>query len=178
MDEGMIAQGSKESHSEIVREAEIRRWFRYSVFLKGLLAVLEIGAGIITMLIKPQTVLNIADLLTADELAENPHDFIASHLAAYAHQLAFAPHLLIGIFVLADGLVKLLVVVLLLKEKIWAYPLAIGVLAFFAIYEGVRFLHTQSPLLIALIVFDIIIIWLVWREYAVVRSHLAYAEKV
>ncbi len=143
-----------------------------------MLAVVEIAAGTVTMLIKPQTILNIVDIFTADELAENPHDFVASHLVSYAHQLAFSPHFLIGAFVLVDGLLKFTVVVLLLREKTWAYPFAIGVLALFACYEFFRFMQTHSILLILLVVFDVLIVGFVWREYTVVRLRFASARRV
>jgi uncharacterized membrane protein len=50
-------------------------------------------------------------------------------------------------------------------NKLWAYPLTIGVFGAFAMYQVFRFTHTHSWALVILTIFDVLIILLTWNEY-------------
>jgi uncharacterized membrane protein len=62
-------------------------------------------------------------------------------------------------------LVKVLLVTCLWLNKLWAYPMTIGVFGAFALYQVFRFTHTHSWALIVLTIFDVLIILLTWNEY-------------
>ncbi|TMV55178.1 DUF2127 domain-containing protein, partial [Thioclava sp. BHET1] len=74
-----------------------------------------------------------------------------------------------GIYLLIHGIVKLCVVAGLALEILWAYPASILVLIAFILYQLERFTHTHSIVLIALTAFDLVVIWLAWHEYQVMR---------
>jgi uncharacterized membrane protein len=61
-------------------------------------------------------------------------------------------------------------VIALLKNKLWAYPWSLVVLGSFILYQIYRFTFTHSLALIVLTVFDLAVIWLIWREYQIVRT--------
>jgi uncharacterized membrane protein len=75
-----------------------------------------------------------------------------------------------SLYLLAHGVVKLALVVLLLFNKIWAYPLTIAVFGAFMVYQVHRFTHTHSWALIWLTVFDAVIVYLTWKEYQEQRA--------
>lgn len=53
----------------------------------------------------------------------------------------------------------------LLREKMWSYKTAIGLLSVFIVYMVYRFSYTHSPFLALLIATDIATVVLIWREY-------------
>ena len=55
--------------------------------------------------------------------------------------------------------------VALLRSKLWAYPAAIAVFGGFVGYQVYRFTLTGGFGLVALSVFDLIVIWFIWLEY-------------
>jgi uncharacterized membrane protein len=69
--------------------------------------------------------------------------------------------------------VKLLLVVGLLKNKLWSYPASFVVLGLFIAYQLYRFSYTHSVGLIVLTIFDVIVIGLICQEYSLVRRHLS-----
>jgi uncharacterized membrane protein len=70
-----------------------------------------------------------------------------------------------ALYLLSHGLVKALLVTCLWMNKLWAYPLTIGVFGAFAMYQVFRFTHTHSWALVILTIFDVLIILLTWNEY-------------
>ncbi len=65
---------------------------------------------------------------------------------------------------------KLLLVVALLRGELWAYPIAVVVFAGFILYQLYRFTLTHGLGLIALSLFDAVVIWLIWLEYRALRA--------
>lgn len=157
------------------QQENIYRFFRLSVLAKGALSALEIAGGLLVLIIPPAVVANLVLVLTAPELAEEPGDFIASHLAALAHQFALSSTLFISLYLLSRGLVKLGLVVALLKNKLWAYPASLAVLGLFVVYQLYQIAATHSALIIALTLFDFVVMYFIWREYRVVQEHLRAA---
>ena len=138
--------------------------FRAGVILKGLDGVLEIAGGVALWLVSPGLILRWIGLLTQDEIARNRHDVIAHHLRLAVGSLVSGKHFL-ALYLLAHGIVKILVVVALLKNRLWAYPVSIAVFGAFIVYQLYRFTLGGSAGLIVLSAFDLIVIWLIWMEY-------------
>jgi uncharacterized membrane protein len=66
---------------------------------------------------------------------------------------------------MAHGTVKVVLVIALLLNKLWAYPWMIIVLVLFIGYQLYRIVLHPTAGLIALTVFDVLIVALTWREY-------------
>lgn len=77
--------------------------------------------------------------MTQDELVEDPHDFVASYLVDWAEHFSMGTKSFYAYYLLSHGAVKLLLVVGLMKEKSWAYPVSLAVMALFIIYQLYRF---------------------------------------
>ena len=146
-------------------ESKIYLVFFYSVVLKGLNAIGEIVGGIVALIISQEFIIRIALFLTQSELSEDPNDKLANYLIYSAQQLSISSKHFIAIYLLSHGIIKLGLVVGLLKNKAWAYPISILIFALFILYQIYRFYFTHSIWLIALTIFDLAVIWLVWHEY-------------
>lgn len=73
-----------------VNEHRIHQVFRVSVILKGLHALTEIAGGLVFYVVSAPTMLHWVNLVTQDELTEDPRDFVASHLLSAAQHLTGA----------------------------------------------------------------------------------------
>ena len=65
---------------------------------------------------------------------------------------------------------KIVLIGLVLREKLWAYPWLIAVLVAFIAYQIYQITVQFSAGLTALTVFDAILVWLTWREYRTRRA--------
>src|SRR4051794_11115100 len=149
----------------VVSERRIHQLFEISVLLKGFYAVLECAAGIGLALISTNTILGWITWLTQDEIAKDPDDYIATHLLNLAQTFSLSQQDFYVFYLVGHGLVKLLLVAGLLKNKLWAYPMALVAVSLFVIYQLCRFSYTHSLGLILLTMFDMFFIALVWHEY-------------
>ncbi len=123
-------------------------------------------------LISTNSIVNAVNAITQEELVKNPHDFVATRLLAMAHSFSVQTKNFYAFYLLSHGVVKLLLVVGLLRNKLWSYPASLIVLALFVAYQLYRFSHTHGLGLIALSIFDVIVMMLIWHEYGLARRHL------
>ncbi len=141
------------------------RIFEIGIILKGLDGVLEIIGGLLLLAVTPATIDRMVVRLTQHELSEDPHDFIASHLLRYTHGLTGSAVTFAAVYLLAHGIVKIVLVAALLRNQAWAYPWMIGFLLLFIGYQLYRLALSPTFWLTALTIFDALIVWLTWREW-------------
>jgi len=146
------------------------RSFRISISLKGLHALLETIVGIMLLKIDPQTLNRLALAVLHQELSEDPQDYVATHLVRASQHFAGSGKYFASLYLLSHGVVKLVLVVALLRNKLWAYPWMIVTLAAFVCYQTYRFALSHSVAMILLTLFDIVVIFLTWFEYGKQRS--------
>jgi uncharacterized membrane protein len=144
--------------------------FRVSLYLKGLDGLLEIFGGILLLLISPEQINHLAKWLTQGELSQDPNDFIANHILKTAHELTGASLLFGALYLLSHGIVKIVLIVEVLRDRLWAYIGLIVVTIGFVIYQLYRLSYKFSVSLTLLTLFDLLIIYLTQKEY---RKHKA-----
>ena len=148
----------------------LHRTFEIFLLLKGLNAAVELGSAALFWLVKPGSLGPWLHTLTASELAEDPHDLIGNWiLQAGGRYSPDVQHFAI-FYLLCHGLIKLGLVLLLWRRKLWSYPVAVGVLALFVVYLGIRWTQTHAIILVPLGAFDLVMIWLVLGEYRRIRA--------
>jgi uncharacterized membrane protein len=149
------------------------RTFEIGIILKGLDGVLETVGGLLLLAVSPSTINRVVRGLTEHELSEDPHDYIAVHLLRFTHGLTGSAVTFAAVYLLVHGVVKVVLVAALLRNKLWAYPWLIAVLLAFIGYQLYRIAIKPTGGLIALTVFDALITWLTWREW---RKQLALRQ--
>lgn len=154
-----------------VDERRIHRIFEIGVWLKGAHALVECAGGLLLYVVSTATIASWVNVLTQDELIEDPNDFIAGHLSRMASQFSVASEHFYAFYLLSHGLIKLLLVVGLLRGKLWSYPASLVALSAFMAYQLYRYSYTHSVGLLVLTVFDAIVMVLIWHEWRVVRRH-------
>ncbi len=146
-------------------ERTIFRLFEIGLIIKAIDGALETLGGILLVTLPVHTLNRLVRFLTLHELVHDPHDFIATHLVQITETLTTNAKLVAAFYLLIHGLVKILLVVNLLRNKLWAYPVAMAVLSTFILYQLYRFTHHHAWWLLVLSLFDLIIVVLTWHEY-------------
>jgi uncharacterized membrane protein len=162
------------SHASIGVERKIEHmFFLLSVWSKGVAGLLETIGGLLLLFI-PHTGLNaLVVFLTAPELAEDPTDRIATLLQRMVHELSADTKLFASGYLIVHGIIKVFLVAGLLGRRLWSYPVSLWFLAGFIAYQAYRFFFTHSLWMIALTIVDLIVAFLIWREYQACKQGLA-----
>ncbi len=154
----------------VLKEKKIREIFKISVFVKGFHAMLELIGGLLLLFVKTSTITRLVISFTQEELTEDPNDLVANYLFQYAQNLSISSQRFAAFYLLSHGVIKLLLFAGLLRDRLWAYPSSILVLGIFILYQVYRFTFTHSLGLVALSVFDLVVVWLVWHEYNIIKQ--------
>ena len=141
-----------------MEEKRIHQIFVASVLAKGLHALLEIAGGLALYLFSAEAVARILNEV-------DKHDWVARHFPL-SEQGFYA------FYLLSHGLVKSILVLFLLREKLWAYPASIAVFGLFILYQLYRFSFTHEIGLVLLSIFDLLVILLAVHEYQLLRKQL------
>lgn len=157
-----------------MNERRIHQIFEISILLKGAHALIECIGGLALVFVSTSAITNLVNALTQHELSEDPHDFVAAHLLALAQNFTASTKHFYAFYLLSHGLIKVLLVIGLLRNKLWAYPASLVVLGLFIVYQLYRFSYTHGFGLIVLTLFDLLVIGLIWHEYRLVRRHPAF----
>ena len=141
-----------------MNEKRVHQVFVVSVAAKGLHALIEIAGGLALYLFSAGA---IAAWL--DEV--DRRDFVVRHFPL-SEQRFYA------FYLLSHGLIKAVIVVGLLRQKLWAYPASFIVFGLFIAYQLYRYSWTHDIALIVLSIFDLFVIALAVHEYRLLRKHL------
>src|SRR6202521_522700 len=155
-----------------MNERRIHQMFEVSVLLKGAHALIECMGGLSLAFVSTGAIAALVNTLTQEELIEDPHDFIATHLLSLAQNFTVSTQHFYAFYLFSHGVIKVFLVIGLLRNKLWAYPVSLVVLGLFIVYQRYRFSYTRGFGLIVLTVFDVIVMGLIWHEYRLLRRHL------
>lgn len=144
--------------------------FAVGLALKGLDGLAEVVGGLWLLLLGPVRLQAWVGLLVAPELRQDPHDAIATHILHWAAQFDQGSVLFAVAYLLSHGAAKLVVIVEILRGRLWAYPGLIGLTAAFAAYQ-LYHMAVAGPSFgfVALTLFDLLIIALTVVEYRRLR---------
>ena len=156
----------------VLEEKRIHQIFQISVLLKGAHALLEIIGGIGLFFISTSAIAQFVVALTGGELLEDSHDFLANYFLHMAQAFSIGDKTFAAFYLLSHGVIKIFLVAGLLRDKLWAYPASLTVLSLFIAYQLYRYTFSHSFALILLSIFDLLVIWLIWHEYRLIRLHL------
>jgi len=141
-----------------VQEKRVHQIFVVSVLFKGAHALIEIAGGLALYLLSADTIANWLDEVDKHAWVERHFPFTEQHFYAF--------------YLLSHGLVKSVLIVGLLREKLWAYPASFAVFGAFIAYQLYRYSYTHEIALIALSIFDLFVIYLAIHEYRLLRRHM------
>ncbi len=154
-------------------KSPVGRWlhwlFEASLLFKGLLAFGETMGGLGLVLTPNHAILSLVSWMTRHELAQDPADAMAQWFERLATGFPLATQQFYAIYLLAHGALKFIMVLMLQRQIIWAYPAAMVVLAGFVLYQLFEFVAHGSTILLGLAALDSLMIVLVWREWGILK---------
>jgi uncharacterized membrane protein len=156
-----------------VSERTLHLTFVVALWAKAALAASEIVGGVAAWLVSKQFLLREVVAVTRGELAEDPHDAVANYLLHSAQHLSVGAKTFAAIYLLAHGVIKLWLVIGLLRERLWYYPIAIAVFVGFIAYQVYRYALHHSALLLVITALDVVVIALTWHEWRYLGRRLA-----
>ncbi len=152
------------------KEGTLHKFFLIGLVLKFLNGLLEIIGGI--LFIFGGQVIGIVNVLAQNELIEDPADIIANSVRHFLPYFSSRFQLFAISFLLSHGIIKIVLIIALIRRKLWAYPASIVVFAFFIVYQLYRYAFTCSVWLIIFSLIDAFIIYLIWQEYCWLKSKI------
>lgn len=152
------------------------RLFTATLAVKGSLAAIESLVGLGMWLSAHFAVTRGIDLekplswLQQHKLAQDPSDPLVQLSQQTAQQVMPPTDDFYALYLVMHGLLKLIMVLLLARRVLWAYPAAMAVLACFVVYQFYEFVNAQSYYLLLLCGFDSFMIYLVAKEYRLLKT--------
>ena len=144
--------------------------FDVSILLRGIHALVEIISGTLIFLVSSNFLFRFINIITFGELTENPVDSFTQHLLTFTHSFLGGTKEFIAFYLFSHGIFNLIIVIGLFQKKIWAYYASFILLTFFAFYQMYKYVFQPNIWMIILTIFDLITIWLVWREYVRIKN--------
>jgi uncharacterized membrane protein len=139
--------------------------FEGSLLLKGVGATLETIGAVLLIFVPSQAAMRFAHFVTQRELFEDPHDLIANSFIQTINGLWVSSHTFAILFLLIHASIKFIIVIGLLKNVLWVYPFSFITLILTIMYQCYDIAVHFSVGMLLLTLFDVFILWLVWREY-------------
>ena len=139
--------------------------YEIGILLKGFDGTMELLGGLLLAVVPSSAITRLTHFLVDNELNSDPHDFLATHILHFGTHIAQGHNLFAILFLLTHGAVKVGLVLALLRQKHWAYPLALVALAAFLMYQLYLLVAKTTFGMAFLTLLDAAIIYLVWREW-------------
>jgi uncharacterized membrane protein len=146
------------------------RAFEVGIFLKALDGVLECIGGMLIWFVTPALLVRVFRTLYGHEIFRMAGEQFGFHAQAVSQKFASGSKLFPSLFLASHGITKVLLVIAIWMNRLWAYPLMILVFGGFSVYQLYRLAHTHSLMLALLTLIDIAIVILTWREYQEQRA--------
>lgn len=161
----------------VTEEKRIYQFFFGSVLLKGAISFAEIVAGILFFFITPQEVIDFILSISKIILPGPLQSLAESIMTSVGHELMIVSASIIGLYLLTRGLIKFLLIWAMLKNILWAYPWSLVVLGLFVLSQLYQIAMTQSLLIIGVTLFDLVVMYFIWREYKIVEAHQKHKHR-
>lgn len=150
-------------------ESKLFKIGMYWRVLYGAIRIL-VGLTLLEFINIPFTVL--LQRIMSHELAEDPADDLFTFTNHFLQIHPLHVTYFLSFYLIFWGIIDIFLSINLLKRKTWAFPASLGLVTFFVLYELYRLTHTHSLILLSIILIDIIIIWVINREYKKVKTIL------
>ncbi len=151
----------------------IDKLFEGGLIIKGFTGLLEFSAGLALVFVRPDTISRFVATLTQPELAEDPRDRLVHYLMQSVRELGGTSRAFLIAYLWVHAAVKLIAVIGLLRNHLWAYPFSLITLGLLMLYQVYSIIFVSpSLLMIGLTLFDVVVLWLIWHEYGIMRLRL------
>lgn len=154
---------------DLTSPKSISLFFHASMWWRIFYGSLRLLLGFVLLKVVGSTFTDVLVSVMSHELVEDPYDAIFQFLYTLFEDHSFTITYFVAGYLLFWGTIDILLSILLLKHKLWAFPVSIGLILVFIGYSMLRLAHTHSLVLAGVIVIDTIILYLIYREYTLLK---------
>lgn len=148
-------------------EKMVYELFFWSILAKGAISLAELVVGIALLFIPSAFIISWTLFILQYIPVASLQNSLMQEVAAYTSgTVAF-----VAFYLLSRGLIKVFLIVGLLKNKKWAYPASLVVLALLILYQLYQLAQAYSLILIFVTVFDLFVMYFIWREWKIVEKY-------
>ena len=151
----------------------VHRAFWLSLFLKGLDGLLQLLGGIVVLFFEPGTLGKTYRYLTRFLMGHRTDNPEAQFIRDAAHSFHMSTEILVFVYLVSHGIIKVLLVYGLLKERLWVFPAALAGFGFFLVLEIFRISQHFYWAIAALMCIDVFVITMVILEWKKVKRQAA-----
>ena len=145
--------------------------FEAGIVIKGVTGGLEFLGGVLLLFFDPSVMHEFILFVTQKELLQDPHDKIATFLLITTQDLGASGKVFTVAYLWIHAIIKLVAVIGILRNQLWAYPFSLITLGLLMLYQIYSILFVKLSVgMILLTIFDVLIVWLIWREYRKIRT--------
>jgi uncharacterized membrane protein len=148
-------------------EHVVYEFFLWSILLKGAISAAEVAAGVAVFFIPPAFIVSTAILLLNFIPVPSVQSLLLEEVAKYTTGAVT----FVAVYLLSRGIVKVVLIWSLLKNRLWAYPASLVVLALFVLYQLYQLVTDRSLIILAISLFDLVVMYFIYREWRIVRRH-------
>lgn len=154
------------------------RLFRLTMWWRIMYGFMRLFVGFAFIKIVNTPLIDILYKFTSTEIGEDPTDFFVSILNSFLQVHPLTITYFLAAYMIFWGIVDIFLSASLLRHKLWAFPVTLWLIALFVLYMFYRFTHTHSPILIATIIFDFWIFWLIGREFKKIKKSMTTSQSI
>jgi len=139
--------------------------FRYGMYWRIFYGALRTVLGLVLLKLINVPFSELLYRLLGQEVIEDPSDFLFTTANYFLQLHPLSVTYFLSAYLIFWGITDIFLSICLLKHRLWAFPVSLGLIVLFVLYELYRFTHTHSLMLLGVICIDGIIFWLIHREY-------------
>lgn len=139
--------------------------FTYGMWWRIGYGILRTFFGLAILKVVGTPLTDVVKFLMGHELTEDRNDLL---YGSVMHLLADHPVSItyfLSFYFIFWGIVDILLSYQLLRRRLWAFPVSLLLIGFFILYELIRLSYTHSLILSVVILIDLAVFFLIWREY-------------
>lgn len=136
--------------------------FRLGLIVKAVDSLFEVAGGII--LVTPMRLARYILVLSQHE-AFRHHEALAGRLDRLATGVTMHPSMAEAVYLIVHGLTKVILILAIARGLRWGYVGFMAILSLFAAIELVRACTAREVVTGALGLFDVGVVFVIWREY-------------
>ena len=146
-------------------EQLLEKTFIVSILFKLAFGVVEASAGILLLFVTYANITKFVEHVNSWVIfGYQPH----LHTASLADQRVF-----VALYAILHGIPKVLMAVILIRRKLWGYPLSLAILVLFITYQLFEIITKHSVFMILLTIFDLFVMYMIMHEWKRDKAHFA-----
>jgi uncharacterized membrane protein len=150
--------------------------FEVGLLLKGINGTLELLGGFLLLFLTPERLQHYLHAITQETVSGEKPSKILELLFHSIDTLSTGSRVFLIVYLWVHAAIKLIAVIGILKNQLWAYPFSLITLGVLTLFQVISIIHKVSLGMIVLTVFDIFILWLIWREYG--KAKIEFGAKL